>query len=66
MSTEKFVARKGTVDKAVAAATLTSSNTTEKHHQTVMATLLGIQDRLAVAVAVPTPGITVTRRRVAA
>ena len=64
MSTEKFVARKDTVDKAVAVAAVTSSNTPEKHHQTVMATLMGIQDILSVAV--PTPGITVTRRRVAA
>ena len=64
MSTEKFVARKDTVDKAVSAAAVTSSNTPEKHHQTVMATLMGIQDILSVAV--PTPGITVTRRRVAA
>ena len=64
MSTEKFVARKDTVDRAISAAAVTSSNTPEKHHQTVMATLMGIQDILSVAV--PTPGITVTRRRVAA
>lgn len=66
MKNEKFVARKDTVDQAVAVAAQTASNTSAQHHNKVMATLKNIQEGFPVGPVATKVGVKVTRKRIAA